>query len=386
MWLSKNNTRAVLKAKPIAAVVEDTDKFDDQLEREADKIESRYQDDLRRLEESHAKKIAATSALHQSEIGGLNIKYENYERKEQRTNKSYSTKKSNLLSEIEQEKSKQSKALSELEESYTSQLTSLQEKRDKSLSKTESRIVGRQSNVEGRNTATRSAIKTLNDQVSDFIANYAQFSTIAFLIIMIWICLSLNTAGIKPKVFVKPEMFEGSLLQEIYLLCSTLVTRRLRNATRRRLGQIEALEAINSSVVIDVDADHPETRIVPMRSKPVKVATGAMGPVGARLPSPPTLPAPPPPETDSATPFETTSFAGDSGAETKPVSSPVSETETKLSREEVAARIKHLKRGIQSYKWKLLNKVGRKETAERNIKEKEAKIKALENLAVWKKI
>ena len=401
MFLSKNNTRLVLAANPKEAKVENTDRYDQRAREKIASIERRYQSDLQKL--NGTKSSSTIAERFSAEIAALTLDITNLERKEKRSGKSYRTKKTGIRKAIEQKRAEKAKELQSDDGSYNRKLEKLQSRRDEAIASVENRTNSRKEKVEKRNDKAIHDNIDLNAIISDFIVQYAQFSVLGFLVIATWVCISLNTAGIKPRVFIKPEMLEGSLVQEAWLLATTSVTRPARNWVRRKLKRIKPLETIEEGAVVSVS--ETDAKVISLPSPP------SIPKVSGPVPLPVFIPVPMPPETDasdpvskpvpptetgsvsdaetnapeSATPFEATRLAPVSEAETKAEtiaetnadSTTVSKIETNLSKEEIKARVKDWYRSIQSYRYKLREGIGKPETAHRNIKDRFKKICAL---------
>lgn len=428
MFLSKNNTRLVLAANPKEAKVENTDRYDQKAREKIASIERRYQSDLQKL--NGTKSSSTIADRFAAEIAALSLDITNIERKEKRSGKSYRTKKTGIRKAIEQKRAEKAKELQSDDGSYNRKLEKLQSRRDEAIASVENRTNSRKEKVEKRNDKAIHDNIDLNAIISDFIVQYAQFSVLGFLVIATWVCISLNTAGIKPRVFIKPEMLEGSLVQEAWLLATTSVTRPARNWVRRKLKRIKPLETIEEGAVVSVS--ETDAKVISLPSPP------SIPKVSGPVPLPVFIPVPMPPETDasdpvskpvpptetgsvsdaetgtpkqqvptaskaetskpkspvseaetnapeSATPFEATRLAPVSEAETKAEtiaetnadSTTVSKIETNLSKEEIKARVKDWYRSIQSYRYKLREGIGKPETAHRNIKDRFKKICAL---------
>jgi len=287
MFLSKNNTRQILSANPIAAKTEDTGKYDQQASTKIAKVEKRYQSDLSKLNKGGGN----LQSKYDAKVKALELDYKNLERKEQRTGNSYMTRKTNVQKDIQRAKEQLADALQGNDNAYAQSVANLQARRDKDIAKIEDYTTKRKGKVEKRNDTAIDNNIDLNALISDFIVSYAQFAVLGFLIISTWICLSLNTAGIRPRVFIKPEMLEGSLVQEAWLLLSTSITRPLRNKIRRRLKQIPDLETIEEGAVINVSETGTETKVISLPSPP------SLPKVSGPVPQPVFIPVPMPPET-----------------------------------------------------------------------------------------
>ncbi len=364
MFLSKNNTRQILSANPIAAKTEDTGKYDRQASTKIAKIEKRYKSDLSKLNKGSGN----LQSKYDAKVKALELDYKNLERKEQRTGKSYMTRKTNVQKDIQRAKEQLADALQVNDNAYAQSVASLRSRRDKAISNIEDYTTKRKGKIETRNDHAIDQNIDLNALISDFIVSYAQFAVLGFLIISTWICLSLNTAGIRPRVFIKPEMLEGSLVQEAWLLLSTSITRPLRNSIRRRLKQIPDLESIEEGAVINV-SNH--AKVIPLPEPPsIPKVSGPVHP-------PVFIPIPMPAETPVSKPVS----QAETGAVSDPETTAPKQAETVVAQDKSSVSAPSVPTG-ETVEWKP------KETAPKPTVSKPQKQRLIErdtSIQDWKK-
>ena len=265
VWLSatvsKKNVEHSTKANPPKAILEDTEKFDLQQKEAISIIEKRYDTDKKEAYQGYQEDRRLTQTRYDAVQNDLKEKVKHYQRREISSGKKYATKISQLKGSLRASDIEQADSLKALKDRHALYLLGLRKSRDESIQNIKGQLNKDKSIVQNRNMQVEQATAERNSWLSAFLKRYAQYAVFGFLFARIWVCISYNTCGIQPKVFVRPEFFESSLLKDLSLLVYTYPTRTLHNCIRKYLAKIPALVPIESkgavvSLSTSVNLDH----------------------------------------------------------------------------------------------------------------------------------
>lgn len=250
VWLSstvsKKNVEHSTNANPPKAKTESIERFSKAQKDQITAVEGRYEADRLQASDNYEEnKRLAQNRFNAIEFD-LNEEVLGYERKQLRTGKKFPTRINQLNQQIRQLNITRSDSLQALKNRNDRHLEDLQTDRNIAISRIEQTIGKDKSIVQNRNSQIEVATENRNIWLSLFLRKYAQFAVFGFLFARIWICISYNTCGIQPKVFVRPEFFESSLLKDLSLLVYTYPTRLLHNVIRKYLAKIPPLVPIES--------------------------------------------------------------------------------------------------------------------------------------------
>lgn len=254
--VSKKNVEHSTQASPPKAKIESTQPFTIEQKEQIAAIEKRYNED--RIQEVNSYEENKNLVQNQFNVRVTDKKASiaDYERLEQQTNKKYYTLKKKLRTQIRGLEITKSDSLKGLKGNHDYKLQQLILTRNYQTEKTKTEINQDKSVVVARNNKIETATNKRNAWLSLFLRQYAQFSVFIFLFARVWVCISLNTCGIRPKVLVKPEFFESGILKDFFTLAYTYPTRRLHNAIRRKLAIIPDLIPIKEKGAL-IKLDHP---------------------------------------------------------------------------------------------------------------------------------
>lgn len=250
MFLSKNNARMALQANPVKPNIEDITHFDKEQERRIGDVKSQYNTDKDDLSNWQRDSKQIIKQRYETKINTIDEELKIIERKEERTGKRYTTKKATLRKQIAAHRESEAEELGSIDKQHRSKLSELMTLRDKNIAVIKTDIARRKNPIIDRNNGIIANNKNYALTVANFLANYAQFSVLGFLICWSWICISLNTCGIRPRLFISKEYFESSLVKELWTLISTTISRPLRNGIRKRLNKIQPLERLEESEAV----------------------------------------------------------------------------------------------------------------------------------------
>lgn len=250
MFLSKNNAKLAIRANPIKPKVEDVSHFQKEQDERTGKIEGLYKSDKADLSEWQKESKAAIQKRYETKVNSIQQDIKVVERKEERTNLSYTTKKTTLRKKIAEYRAKEAEELGKISQEHDERLNKLLSARNRDIINIKEEISSRKAPVLKRNDSIMANNEDYSIIVSNFLALYAQFAVLGFVIVRTWICLSLNTCGIKPKIFISKEYFESSILKELWTLIVATISRPIRNAIRKRLSRVKPIIALDDSEAV----------------------------------------------------------------------------------------------------------------------------------------
>jgi len=275
MFLSKNNARMALQANPIKPKTEDIAHFNEEQDRRTSKIENRYKSDKADLSNWQRDSKQAIKQRYDTKVNTIEEELKIIERKEERTGQRYTTKKASLRKQIATHKEKEAEELGTIDQEHRTKLSSIMQDRNKNITSVKLDVARRKEPIIDRNNGIIANNKDYSITVANFLSSYAQFSVLGFLICWSWICVSLNTCGIKPKLFVSKEYFESSLIKELWTLISTSISRPIRNGIRKRLSNIKPLIPLESSEAIySISEGSPPLAVASLNNTPQKRTIG----------------------------------------------------------------------------------------------------------------
>ena len=250
MFLSKNNARMALQANPIKPKIEDVSQFDREQEQRTGIVQNRYDTDKTDLSNWQRDSKETIKQRFQTKINTIDEELKIIERKEERTGQRYTTKKATIRKLISTYREQEADELGLIDQQHRTRLNELMLSRDQSIATIEADISRKKDPIIDRNNGIIANNKDYAQTVANFLANYAQFSVVGFLICWSWICVSLNTCGIRSRLFVSKEYFESSLIKELWTLITTTISRPIRNGVRKRLSNIKPLIPLENSEAV----------------------------------------------------------------------------------------------------------------------------------------
>lgn len=251
--VSKRNVAYQTKAAPPTVEVEEINPLLIESEQNINRIEKRFKEDSQRLMEQLSNQMTLDKKGFKTQRKGLNLELKSIQGKETKTGKSYATQKQIIEKKLVDLELEEAQTLATLQRTHNAQMMQLADHRNASLSSINQNLQQDKNRIQQRNENLLDAHEKRNNWLSYFLAAYAQYAVFIFLFTRIWVCISYNTCGIKPKVYVKPEYFESSILRDLWILVSTYPTRCMHNYIRMGMSKIPELKTIpKTGALMDV--------------------------------------------------------------------------------------------------------------------------------------
>ncbi len=207
-------------------------------------IQESYEKDFQSAMAAHESRKETVNQLYTSQVAQVTSEIQVYRDKEQTTGRKYTTRINRLQGKIRELEVEKARALDGLEKEYQRKLSETKVNRDQQIADVRSDIGKEKAQLRISNSKVDSVTTARNDWLASFLKQYAQYSVFGFVAARTWVCISLQTAGIKPLVYVRAEWFTSSVLRDFFILILTFLTRYPQNWIRRQLRHLPPLEAL----------------------------------------------------------------------------------------------------------------------------------------------
>ena len=185
-----------------------TDKIDNRFQVQKEEILKSFISDTSTLVTNYQKQIEAKENYYLSLIGLKESQIKNYIRKEERTGKSYSTRKESLRGEIQTIKAKKATAIGQLEKTKTDELKQLISERKNNIQKAEARYINKESTIQVDNQAAKEKANSRTGRYGNLLA---YFTIICLFIFVVSVALDeINKKGSGIEQIAIPNQYHFS--------------------------------------------------------------------------------------------------------------------------------------------------------------------------------
>lgn len=258
MFLSKQNVKLQVAATTIEVPTVNLDKFDSKKAEKIEAIEARYLADKADLDLSLKDSKELTARAYRAKIDALNNEINILKRKEQRTGKSYISKKTFHNKEIAELRTQQAEELQQLRQTYDRDLATLKHNRSNDIYAVSDAINLDRGKASTSNDKTAAATAERNEWISWVLQIIASCAVLGFVVARSWVEMSDATAGIEKKVMPLQEFKGSNFWIELYLLCRLKIQRKLQNGIRKKLAAIpDLLPVEQTGALLAFDATLP---------------------------------------------------------------------------------------------------------------------------------
>lgn len=247
MFLSKRNVRYQIQATVMEAPSIDLSEIDAVEKKKITTIENRYIADKNDLTKSYPENKEAIQNAYTAKRNAIQEQINSIEEKENRTGKSYRTKKNKHHNKIAELQTTETDELHQLLLQNNTNLATLKTQRNTAIASIEKTYATNRNKATLKNQQSEQALSSRNDWISFVLQWIASLSVLGFVIARAWVCMSNATAGVMEKAMPLKENFSSQFWKELILLCRLKIQRKLQNRVRRELTTIPELIEIESS-------------------------------------------------------------------------------------------------------------------------------------------
>ncbi len=242
--VSKTNAENELRVNAPKPQTTPTQPLTAQEQQQVELAQESYKEDLNTSTAAHQSRKTAVNRLFDSQIAEKTAEIGEFREKERKTGRKYTSRINRLSGKIRELEVERAEKLEELEREFQEKLAAFKDSRDKRIAEIRADVGKDKAKLRNDNARIDSVTTARNEWLAGFLKRYAQYSVFGFVAARTWVCIALQTAGIKPLVYVRAEWFTSSVFRDLFTLILTFLTRYPQNWIRRQLKRLPPLEVL----------------------------------------------------------------------------------------------------------------------------------------------